>query len=468
MSSKLSSREWYMLSALCVGFFVLYATQGVLRHVQFHTAAFDLGIFDQAVWQYAHFSVPYSSLKQMVLLGDHLSPILALLAPAYWVWSDPRMLIVIQAAVVVLSVYPLYLVFRDVHSSSLRVTGPLFVLIYLSYVGLHNGLAFDVHPSVMLVLPLSILLYAYHCKRWRVYWAAFMVALLFKEDVAPLLCMLGLYQLLVTRERRLGMLTALLSATYFVLGVFVLMPLFGGEVAGGYIDFARFGETPVTIAFGMLTQPHLVLHELLSSAIKRETLLVTLGSFGFLPLLSGLSWFLAAPLFVARFLSVTELRWGLPFHYSASIAPIYALGMTYGLQRAVRRVPVAGRTLVTGGMLTVVLACTVWITQQYGTLFLPREASPDAALNARAAVQSVPGGVSVSAQSPFVPHLSQREHVYLYPDQSAEAAFIIVSRELTPYPLHWAELDGRINQLVSSTAYELVFHQGETYVFRRR
>ncbi|MFB9517965.1 DUF2079 domain-containing protein [Streptomyces purpureus] len=67
---------------------------------------FDLGIFDQAIRSYAAFSLPVSPVKNyhhefpadFSLLGDHFSPILALAAPLYWVWDDPRVLLVLQAA----------------------------------------------------------------------------------------------------------------------------------------------------------------------------------------------------------------------------------------------------------------------------------------------------------------------------------------------------------------------------------
>lgn len=44
-------------------FFTLYALYAVSRYRQFLTSGYDLGIFDQAVMQYAHFRPPYVALK---------------------------------------------------------------------------------------------------------------------------------------------------------------------------------------------------------------------------------------------------------------------------------------------------------------------------------------------------------------------------------------------------------------------
>ncbi|KDN83732.1 hypothetical protein KCH_43810 [Kitasatospora cheerisanensis KCTC 2395] len=79
---------------------------GLQQWTSLQLGGFDLGIFDQGVRGYAHFRLPVSTLKSVhhefppgfSLLGDHFSPVLALLAPLYWVWDDPRMLLVGQAA----------------------------------------------------------------------------------------------------------------------------------------------------------------------------------------------------------------------------------------------------------------------------------------------------------------------------------------------------------------------------------
>ena len=40
------------------------------------------------------------------LLGDHFHPLIAVLAPLYWIWDDPRMLLLAQAALFAASMVP--------------------------------------------------------------------------------------------------------------------------------------------------------------------------------------------------------------------------------------------------------------------------------------------------------------------------------------------------------------------------
>lgn len=64
--------------------FVSYAALSVRRHDMLLSHSFDLGIFEQAVRSYAEGHLPVSEVKgpDFPVLGDHFSPVLALIAPS--------------------------------------------------------------------------------------------------------------------------------------------------------------------------------------------------------------------------------------------------------------------------------------------------------------------------------------------------------------------------------------------------
>ncbi|MEF9883012.1 DUF2079 domain-containing protein [Streptomyces sp. P9-A4] len=101
--ASLSRRHDVLLTLLC---FVVCCGIGFQSWTAMRLTGFDLGIFDQAVRAYAHFELPRSPIKNVhhefppgfSLLGDHFTPALALLAPLYWLWDDPRVLVLAQAA----------------------------------------------------------------------------------------------------------------------------------------------------------------------------------------------------------------------------------------------------------------------------------------------------------------------------------------------------------------------------------
>src|SRR3989344_8930775 len=98
LNSKIQSRI-IILFLLCV--FLIYAFISVMLHMKYQTFGWDLGFFDQLVWKVSQGIFPYSSLNNVNLLANHFSPVLFMLAPFYWIWSDPRSLLIIQALVMV-------------------------------------------------------------------------------------------------------------------------------------------------------------------------------------------------------------------------------------------------------------------------------------------------------------------------------------------------------------------------------
>ena len=86
-------------------------------------------IFDQAVRSYAHFQPGISVIKGLhngfgphfSILGDHWSPILASLAPLYWIYNSPETLLVAQAVLFALAVPPLWLFTRRAFGGARRL-----------------------------------------------------------------------------------------------------------------------------------------------------------------------------------------------------------------------------------------------------------------------------------------------------------------------------------------------------------
>ena len=86
----------------------------------FRDSSYDLVIFDQAMRSYAHFQPGISIIKgvhngfgpHFSVLGDHFSPILAALAPLYWIHDGPQTLLVAQSVLFALAIPPLWIFTR--------------------------------------------------------------------------------------------------------------------------------------------------------------------------------------------------------------------------------------------------------------------------------------------------------------------------------------------------------------------
>src|SRR5215831_628639 len=108
-----SFRQRKFLWALVFLTAVAYSLLSILRHEHFISCGWDLGIFDQAVWQYSRFHAPHCSIRSNLLtenlLGDHFSPILAALAPLYWFTNRVEALLVVQSCLFAIAIVPIFL-----------------------------------------------------------------------------------------------------------------------------------------------------------------------------------------------------------------------------------------------------------------------------------------------------------------------------------------------------------------------
>ncbi len=135
-----------------------------------------------------------------------------------------------------------------------------------------------------------------------------------------------------TRGMAYGAATAVLVTLYLLLAVKVLIPWFrGGETVHYARYFSRFGETPTEIVGNMLTQPGLLLGELLTAGtiVYALRLLVPLGG---TPLLSPTRLLVGAPLFVL--LCLNEIAQTTPapvHHFHAPLVPIVLWAAAAGL-----------------------------------------------------------------------------------------------------------------------------------------
>lgn len=83
------------------------------------------------------------------------------------------------------------------------------------------------------------------------------------------------------------------------------------------------------------------------------------------------------------------------------------------------------------------------------------------------ALAEIPKDAAVSAQTSLVPHLANRERVYLFPDVW-DAKYIVLDTSLSTYPLEPDVLKKKVYELKDSPAWELVVENKTLIIFKRR
>ncbi|MDU7870868.1 MAG: DUF2079 domain-containing protein, partial [Pantoea sp.] len=291
----------------------LYGWLSMLQWDSFFFPSWDLGIFAEAVKEYAHFNAPIVPIKgdNFHLLGDHFHPVLALLAPLWWLWPSPAMLLWVQAAMFGASAYPLTRV-------AMAKLGPRLGMLagagYAFSFGLQGSQNVQFHEYAFAVLFVAFGLAAFLEDRPKaaLLWIGALVFV--KEDLGLTVMMLGLAmawmwrtpgskagsssekvrrlvaQLASEKKPRSALLLAAWGLVWFGLATWVILPAL--SPASAYVYTENFA--PIT--------------QVLTPLVKWQTVLMFVMFMGLVGVKSPLALGLL-PTLAWRFLGSVEHYW---------------------------------------------------------------------------------------------------------------------------------------------------------------
>jgi uncharacterized membrane protein len=440
------TRSWAARNALALGFVAVltavYSLLAIRLHVRVRTAGYDLGIFEQAIRNYASLRPPIVDLKGpgFNLLGDHFHPILATLAPFYAVFPTPVTLLVAQAFLFALAAAPLVnWARRSLGTTAAVAIGGVYGLSF----GMASAVGFDFHEIAFAVPLLAFSLSALGQNRFGAAAAWALPLVLVKEDLGvSTVAVIG--ALIAWRgARRLGVVTALAGVAATLVEVTVLLPYFNSTGNYGYWNRIGAGASVLQVVATSLD-------------VKMWTLTLTLAITAFAALFSPMV-LVAVPTLIWRFASDDANYWGTQYHYSAVLMPIVVAALIDTLARWRQRAsPRAERGI------RAVLAASVLITlatipgHAFFQFFGPKLWQPNPHISAiDAALAVIPDGATVSASDNIVPQLTHRATVSLFglaPLDTVRPAWILVdphstrhyrvTREAEQRDLAEAEQDG--------------------------
>lgn len=408
----------------------------IVQHIHLKSGL-DLALADQAVWHYSRFEAPFSSILHKDVLGDHFSPIVAVLAPLYWIWSDPRMLLIAQSALVAASIVPVFLFAR---SRLPRAGAYLVTVAYAAFWGLQVGMLYDFHELCFAPLLIALAILFADRRRWGWLWVAVVALLATKEDISILVVFLGIW-LLTMRQPRQGAALIIVGIAWYELTTRVWMPdLVGGEPYQHW-TYLEIGKNLPDAFWNLFRHPWRALTVGFSNSEKLGTFVALLTPFLFLSFGSRL-FILAIPLLAERLLSTNAAFWTNQYQYSLSIAPVLAMAAAAGLANIsglITRTPrLRDRVAVaaTAAMAVVSVMLTEVNSSSDSALAVITHSSfyatPPWAPGYAEALHHVPGAASVASDDFVLPHLAHRQSVMLIDPTSEGRAEYLITRIQPP------------------------------------
>ncbi|MEU0137922.1 DUF2079 domain-containing protein [Streptomyces sp. NPDC006296] len=394
-------RPYLITAVLLCALYFLYA---YLRYRHFQSPSWDLGIFEQELRAYAGLDAPVVDIKGpgYLILGDHFSPVVALLVPLYWIWPSAAALLFAQAALFAASAV---VVGRTVQQLLGGRSGLCAMVAYGLSWGLQEAVKADFHEIALAVPLVALVCRGLLMGRWRavVLWSLPLV--LVKEDLGITVAVVG--GLLALYGRRLqGFLLAAFGVFAFALTVLVLIP--AASSAGTYDYWKKIEENggqEVSLLDSVLG--------VLDSSVKVEMLVFLVGITAFMALRSPLI-LLVLPTLGWRLLSQDSNHWGMVWHYSAILMPVVFLAMADG----VRRSKGSGRPWLASYAnvaVPVATAIAVTLTQHLPLrdLLRPETYRADARTHAaEEALDAIPVGARVETDITLMAHLTADRTVY--------------------------------------------------------
>ena len=330
-------RRFRRLTAGAAGLmFLVLAGWGILRVRSLSVPTFDFGIFTQMYERMRAAGQPLTTLERDGLLSHfavHVSPVYYLLLPFYALWPYPETLQILQAALMVGAVIPLWLLARELGFGPVqRFLFCLLLLLAPFFIGAVN---YDLHENTFLTLFLLWLFYAAKRRSLPLTLLFALLTLTVKEDASVYVAVFGLFLvlrgLLFPRACRweLGMGLALgaVSAAWF-LGASALLRARGdGPMNNRYenLDFTGSGSL-VSVVQTLLRSPMKGLYECTEPG-KLPYLAATMGPLLALPLLSRRyeRCVLLIPLVLINLLSDYEFQHSVFYQYSFGTAAFLML-----------------------------------------------------------------------------------------------------------------------------------------------
>jgi len=421
---------------LLVGGTVFLITEALLNHRALGTG-YDLGIYDQVVWNMAH-GRPFATTLVYETNGyyDHFEPVLALISPLYWLWPDVRVLLVLQAVALALGSLPIYLYARrrlgefgpDFAPERHRHFALLALLpaaAYLAYPPLHSANLNDFHEVAMLPALIGFALYGLLTGRRRLMFLSLGLCLLVKEDLTVTLLVFSLYILLLKPagfRRRDG---AWMAAIALVWGMLILNMLYPAMTHGMPYPFVErryswLGDSPASALRNLIAQPGLAAAHIFQPP-KLVFLMRLFAPLLFLPVLGWPVISLALPVLAYLMMSDYQPQWSVQSYYNPPLLAFLFFAMIGAVmwlgRQAARLGPSAARAVVAALLIGVTIAVGYSYYavapgpggrpfQHNGFAITPRVEA------AQELLALVPTTASVSTVWPLVPHLSQRERIY--------------------------------------------------------
>lgn len=336
-------------------YIIYFSFLTITRSKTLYASYFDLGIMNQTVYN-TYKGLAQHDYNRILELTDvdgsaqikrmaiHNDLLLLPISLFYFIHAGPETLLILQTIVLALGAVAVFKISQKVFEKNKHkdLLSFIFGTAYLLYPPLQFSNHFDFHAVTLATSFLLFMFYFWLIKKYFLSFIFFILAILSKEQVALTTSFFGLYCLcspkifkqIQNNKKNLFFSIAIITVSiiWFVISMSYIIPLFRGRNHFAISYYGDFGDTPIGVIIGILTNPYSVVGHL----FRKETytyLFQILGPLGFLSILSPIQLLIALPELAINLLSNDVNMKNIYYHYSAVITPFVFIGGIYGMKR---------------------------------------------------------------------------------------------------------------------------------------
>lgn len=463
---------------LAVGGFIAWgAYYSIQHHHKLRTSSFDLGIYDNLMYN-ALRGYPFRS---PVLFGPgggnyiagHAEFTMLLFLPLYALFPRAETLLALQVILVACAAFPLYAFAK---TQVPRWAAATLAVGYLLYAPMHGPLFYDFHWIMAAPFFHFLLFFSVARKKRMLTAVSLAILLLTREDIAVGTALFGVFLVLFSSQAATGVTIAVVSSVWFAVDKFVIMPWAGqwwfAELYRGLMGPGESGYGSVINT--LLINPVFVVQTLLTEQ-KLTYIAHLLTPLAWLPARKLGLVLLACP---GAFFTVLTTNYppvvSIAFQYSAHWAGYLFAAAVFALrllgqgpggrlrQQAlvlVTAVGITSHSYVFGGILE--RSHFIGGFQYIDFTMSVEDRARYAEL--KDVIARIPKDAVVAATDSEVPHVSNRELCYALREHSGDAEYLLINRNLL-----WAgNTMMQLRQALSRNQYGLVYRRGLFFLFKR-
>jgi uncharacterized membrane protein len=456
---------------------IVLFTASSARHALFQSTAFDLAIFDQAIYLISQNQTPFSSLMAINIWGDHAAFIFYPLALLYKIYPDVHWLFLVQAVSLALGAWPSWSLARQAglnNSISWAIA-----CIYLLYPLIFNVNLFDFHPEVIALAALLAAILAARLNKTLWFCAAIVLVLSCKAVLSLTVAAMGLWLLCFDKKHNCGLIALFLGVGWFLVATQAVIPYFNqGREHAAIGRYQYLGNSVLEIAINLIVKPNLVLGRLFSLETLEYLALLLLPVIWWLSPRHLSSLISAVPMLAMNILSDRPAQRDLVHQYSVPILPFLLVAVISSLAASnqqkgktiLDRLPIPNYPL---SRVIVIWSLIAFLAlAKYGYFWTIYLNGIDTLPATREAISLVETKGSVLTNFQIAPHLAHRPvvrltHANAPPANLAEFDYVLLNLRYPGWMSDREFVKNLVIKLKNTPQFQLKYQRDDIYLFTK-